>query len=464
MFCLSDEERIEVTEMEELQEIFKEFMQLMDEGEYIKLKQELNEENPANIAEFFEELTAEKQLFVFRLLTKDMAAEAFSYMDSDTQEHIVKSITDNEVRNIVDEMFLDDTVDFLGEAPANLVNKVLRNMDSDKRNLVNEFLNYPENSAGSIMTIEFVEFRPNMTAVKAINELRKTGLDKETVYTCYVLDSSRVLIGVIPLRTLLFAEDNVLISEIMEDDVISAQTLDDQEDIAYIFKKYNLISVPVVDKEGRMVGIITVDDIVDVIDQETTEDMEKMSGLLPSDEVYLKTSVFSLARNRIVWLCVLMISGTLSGLVINRYENLLQVAVVLSSFIPILTDTGGNAGSQASTTIIRGMALGEIEVSDILKVVWKELRVGILCGVILGLVNLLRLTLFSPKTNFAVDLTISLSMCLVVVVAKGVGCLLPIIAKALKFDPAIMAGPLISTVVDVIALLIYFSTALIFVI
>lgn len=464
MFCLSDEERIEVTEMEELQEIFKEFMQLMDEGEYIKLKQELNEENPANIAEFFEELTAEKQLFVFRLLTKDMAAEAFSYMDSDTQEHIVKSITDNEVRNIVDEMFLDDTVDFLGEAPANLVNKVLRNMDSDKRNLVNEFLNYPENSAGSIMTIEFVEFRPNMTAVKAINELRKTGLDKETVYTCYVLDSSRVLIGVIPLRTLLFAEDNVLISEIMEDDVISAQTLDDQEDIAYIFKKYNLISVPVVDKEGRMVGIITVDDIVDVIDQETTEDMEKMSGLLPSDEVYLKTSVFSLARNRIVWLCVLMISGTLSGLVINRYENLLQVAVVLSSFIPILTGTGGNAGSQASTTIIRGMALGEIEVSDILKVVWKELRVGILCGVILGLVNLLRLTLFSPKTNFAVDLTISLSMCLVVVVAKGVGCLLPIIAKALKFDPAIMAGPLISTVVDVIALLIYFSTALIFVI
>ncbi len=289
-------------------------------------------------------------------------------------------------------------------------------------------------------------------------------MDKETVYTCYVLDPHRVLIGVLPLRTLIFAEANMEISHLMEDDVISVQTLDDQEDIAYIFKKYNLISVPVVDREGRMVGIITVDDIVDVIEQETTEDMEKMSALLPSDEVYLKTSVIALSKNRIVWLCVLMISGTLSGLVIGRYEGLLETAVVLSSFIPILTGTGGNAGSQASTTIIRGMALGEIEISDIAKVLWKELRVGLLCGVALGLVNLIRLTIFSRKTNFQVDFTISLSMCLVVVVAKGVGCLLPIIAKALKFDPAIMAGPLISTVVDVIALLIFFNIAQIFII
>ncbi len=458
------QKRIEVSMMEEMEKLFEELVSLIDSGEYIQLKKELNELNPANIAEFFEELSAEKQLFAFRLLTKDTAAEAFSYMDSDTQEHIVKSITDNEVRNIVDEMFLDDTVDFLGEAPANLVNKVLRNMNADKRNLVNQFLNYPDNSAGSIMTIEFVEFRADMTVAKAMEELRKTGLDKETVYTCYVLDPHRVLIGVLPLRTLIFAEANMEISHLMEDDVISVQTLDDQEDIAYIFKKYNLISVPVVDREGRMVGIITVDDIVDVIEQETTEDMEKMSALLPSDEVYLKTSVIALSKNRIVWLCVLMISGTLSGLVIGRYEGLLETAVVLSSFIPILTGTGGNAGSQASTTIIRGMALGEIEISDIAKVLWKELRVGLLCGVALGLVNLIRLTIFSRKTNFQVDFTISLSMCLVVVVAKGVGCLLPIIAKALKFDPAIMAGPLISTVVDVIALLIFFNIAQIFII
>lgn len=449
--------------MEEMEAVFEKFIQLMDSGDYGTLKKELNEENPANIAEFFEELSAEKQLFIFRLLTKDMAAEAFSYMDSDTQEHIVQSITDNEVRNIVDEMFLDDTVDFLGEAPANLVNKVLRNTEVTKRKLINEFLNYPEYSAGSIMTIEFVEFQENMIVERAMEQLRKTGLDKETIYTCYVLTERRVLIGVLPLRTLILAEDHVPIKDLMEDDVISVTTKEDQEGVAHIFKKYNLISLPVVDQEGRMVGIITVDDIVDVIDQETTEDMEKMSALLPSDEEYLKTSVFSLAKNRIVWLSVLMISGTFSAMVISGYEHLLQSAVILSSFIPILTDTGGNAGSQSSTIIIRGMALGEIETKDILKVIWKELRIGMLCGAMLGTLNMIRLTIFSPHTSMGVDFTVSLSMCIVVVVAKSVGCLLPIIAKLLKIDPAIMAGPLITTVVDVIALLVFFNVARIFV-
>lgn len=448
--------------LEEIKELFDKFLKMMESGEYAQLKQELNEENPANLAEFFEEIPDEKKLFVFRLLTKDMAAEVFSYMDSDTQEHIVKSITDNEVRNIVDEMFLDDTVDFLSEAPANLVTKVLRNTDESKRTLINQFLNYPENSAGSIMTIEFVQFHQNMNVAHAMGQLRKTGLNKETIYTCYVVDTRRVLIGVLPLRTLILSDNNTLIKDLMEDDVISVSTLDDQEDIANLFKKYNLISLPVVDREGRLVGIITVDDIVDVIEQENTEDIEKMSALLPSDDQYLKTSVFILAKNRIVWLLVLMVSGTVSSAIIGGYESVLQSVVILSSFIPILMDTGGNAGSQASTLIIRGMALGEIETTDVLKVIWKELRVGIVCGLALGTVNFIRLTILR-HSGFWVNITVSLSMMMVVVVAKTVGCVLPIIAKKLKFDPAIMAGPLITTVVDAIALVIFFQFAKLFV-
>jgi len=448
--------------MEELQKIYNEYITLIESGDYLKLKKEINEENPANIAELFEDLSAEKQLFLFRLLTKDMAAAAFSYMDSDVQEHIIQSITDNEVRSVVDDLFLDDTVDFLSEAPANLVNKILRNTHTEKRKLINQFLNYPDNSAGSIMTIEFMQFRGKMTVHTALELLRTTGCDKETIYTCYVVDNSRHLIGVIPLRTLVLSDDSISIKDIMEDDVISVTTLDDQEYVANLFKKYNFISLPVVDKEDRMVGIITVDDVVDVIEQETTEDMEKMSALLPSDEEYLKTSVFKLSKNRIPWLCVLMISGTLSSMIINRYSDILETVVMLSIFIPILTGTGGNAGSQASTMIIRGMALGEIETKDVLKVLWKELRVGLLCGVALGAINMLRLTAFSPKT-FWVNFTVSFSMCAVVVVAKTIGCLLPIGAKMCKFDPAIMAGPLISTIVDAIALLLFFNFAQFFV-
>lgn len=445
--------------MEEMEILFDELNKLMESGDYARLKEELNSEQPANVAEYFEELTAEKQLFVFRLLTKDMAADVFSYMDSDTQEHIVHSITDREVRNIVDEMFFDDTVDFLEEAPANLVKKVLRNTDAETRKLINDFLNYPEYSAGSLMTIEFVKLRSSMTVAKAMSQIKRTGTDKETIYTCYVIDDRRKLIGVVPLRTLICASDDETIEELMQDDVVSVLTTDDQEEVANIFKKYNWMALPVTDTEGRLVGIITVDDIVDVIDQETTEDMEKMAALFPSDDEYLKTSVMVLAKNRIVWLSVLMISGTLSSMVIGRYNNLLEVAVVLSGFIPIITGTGGNAGSQASTMIIRGMALGEIEIRDAFKVVWKEIRVGVLCGISLGLINMLKMTLVNTDTGFWIDLSVSLSMAAVVVLAKTIGCLLPIIAKALKFDPAMMAGPLISTVVDAVALVIYFSIA-----
>lgn len=449
--------------MEEIQELFDHLNQLMDDGAYIALKKELNDQNAADLAEYFEELTAEKQLFVFRLLTKDMAAEVFSYMDNDTQEHIVHSITDKEVRNIVDEMFLDDTVDFLEEAPANLVKKVLRNTDAQTRALINRFLNYPENSAGSLMTIEFVKLRGGMTVAAAMQQIKRTGTDKETIYTCYVIDAHRKLIGVIPLRTLICAKDDQLVQDLMEEDVVSVHTTYDQEEVANIFKKYNWMALPVTDLENRLVGIITVDDIVDVIEQETTEDMEKMAALLPSDEEYLKTPVLKLAKNRIVWLCALMISGTLSSLVIGHYEALLTTAVVLSNFITIITGTGGNAGSQSSTMIIRGMALGEIEVKDAFKVVWKELRVGVLCGIVLGIVNMLRMTFFSPSTGFAVDFTVSLSMTAVVVLSKTIGCTLPILAKLVNADPAMMAGPLISTLVDAIALIIYFNIASIFV-
>lgn len=445
---------------EEMQILFDNYTALMDGGQYLQLKQELNEEQPANIAEYFEELTAEKQLFIFRLLSKDVAAEVFSYMDNDTQEHIVQSITDREVRNIVDEMFLDDTVDFLEEAPANLVKKVLRNTDAGTRQLINRFLNYPENSAGSLMTIEFVQPACQYDCYKGAEaKFKRVGWIRKPSITCYVTDAQRKLLGVIPLRTLICAEDDSLVGDLMEDDVISVHTLDDQEEVANIFKKYNWMALPVTDTEGRLVGIITVDDIVDVIEQETTEDMELMNAVLPSDDEYLKMSVFALVKNRIPWLCVLMISGTLSAFVIGMYQSLLDSVVMLSSFMTIITGTGGNAGSQASAMVIRGLALGDIQMRDTFKVVFKELRVGILCGLILAMVNMIRMTFFDHSTPFNIDLTVSLSMGVAVVLAKTLGCILPILAKAVKLDPAMMAGPLISTVVDAIALVVYFSIA-----
>lgn len=445
--------------MEEWNETVEKWQELIEKGQYILLREELNEENPANVAEFLEELPADKQLFLFRLLSKDMAAEAFSFLDNDTQEMLVTSITDTEVRNIVDNMYLDDTIDFLEEAPANLVSKVLRNTDRETRALINRFLHYPENSAGSLMTVEFVYLSKTMTAKRAMEIIRKNGLDKETIYTCYVIDDKKHLVGVLPLRTLLFADEDKLVEELMEEDVISIATLDDQEEAANLFRKYSFISLPVVDGENRLVGIITVDDIVDVIDEETTEDMEKMAALLPSDEEYLKTPVTKLARNRIVWLCVLMISGTLSSAIISGYDAILSQAVQLAAFIPVLTGTGGNAGSQTSATIIRGMSLGDIRPRDIFRVMGKEIQVGMICGVLLAALNFIKQTIFSPSTDIMVDLTVSVSMGFVVVVAKAMGCVLPIGAKVCKLDPAIMAGPLITTVVDAVALVIFFNVA-----
>ncbi|MEA4816178.1 MAG: magnesium transporter [Lachnospiraceae bacterium] len=443
--------------MEELN-IFEKYLALLENGKYLLLKEELNEDNPANVAEFFEELDLSKQLFVFRFLTKDMAAEVFSYMDGDTQENIVKSITDSEIRNILAEMFLDDTVDFLSEMPADLVTKVLKNTDETKRKLINQFLNYPEDSAGSLMTIEFVQFYMDMTVKAAMEQLKVTGIDKETIYNCYVVNEKRMLIGVLPLRELLFASGDTLVKELMEDRVIKVTTLDDQEIVADIFKKYNFIALPVVDGDERLVGIITVDDIVDVIEEENTEDFEKMAALIPAEEEYLKAGVFSLAKNRIIWLLVLMISGTISSLIISNYESLISSVVMLAAFMPILMDTGGNAGSQASTLIIRGMALSEIEEKDILKVIWKEIRVGLLTGLSLAVVNFIRLALFE-SASVRINLTVSLSLIAVVVLAKVVGSILPMVAKKMKLDPAMMAGPLMTTVVDAMSLIIYFKIA-----
>ncbi|HCT63832.1 MAG TPA: magnesium transporter [Lachnospiraceae bacterium] len=441
--------------------IFEQWLELIENGELSRLKIELNQDNPANIAEFFDEIPVDMQLLVFRLLTKDNAADTFSFMDSDTQELIINSITDREVRRILYDLSLDDAVDFLSEIPANLVTRVLKNTDEEKRKLINQFLNYPDDSAGSIMTIEFVEFNQNTTVIKAMEQLKKTGVNKETIYSCYVLDERRVLVGIISLRTLILSGDDVHIKDIMENNVIFVKTLDDQEDIANLFKKYGLIALPVVDNEKRLVGIITVDDIVDVIEQENTEDIEKMSALIPSDDQYLKTGVFTLAKNRIAWLLILMISGTISSAIISGYEGVLASSIILSSFFPILMDTGGNAGSQSSTLIIRGMAVGEIGMSDVFKVIWKEIRVGLLAGSILGLVNFVRLVLLRTPLN--VNITVSLSLIVAVVVAKSIGCLLPMAAKKLKFDPAIMAGPLITTIVDATSLIIFFNLAKAFV-
>ena len=438
--------------------LYEQLINLLNDGKIKDLKAELNELNSFDAAKFFEILPDDKKLIVFRLLTKDNAAETFSYMDSDLQEHIIKSISDNEIRNIVDEMFIDDTVDFLSELPANLVTKVIRNADESKRKLINQFLNYPDNSAGSIMTIEFVQFHEDMTAQAAMAQLKATGVNKETIYNCYVVNSKRILMGILPLRTLILAKDDEIVKDLMEDRVISVKTLDDQEEVAEIFKDYNFISLPVVDNEARLVGIITVDDIMDVIDQENTEDFEKMSALLPSEDQYLKTSVFTLTKNRIIWLMVLMISGTISASIISHYQYVLTSVLALSAYMTILTGTGGNSGSQASTLIIRGMALGEIEMKDVLKVLWKEVRVGMLCGLLLGAVNFVRLLIFDNIT-LSVNLTVSLTMAVIVVVAKGIGCTLPMLAKKIGFDPAIMAGPLITTVVDAISLLIYFKIA-----
>lgn len=439
----------------------EEIVELLEQNKLAELKEILINENPIDIADVFEEFPKEKYLIIFKLLPKDFSSEVFSYLSPEKQKEVIENITDDEIKFIVEDMYLDDTVDFIEEMPANIVDKILKNTSSDKRKLINQMLKYPENSAGSVMTVEYISFKDNYTVKQAIEYYRKVAIDKEETDICFVTDTKKKLVGIISLKTLILSKDDSYIQDEMDTNFVSVLTLDDQEEIAALFRKYDLTTMPVVDHEDRLVGVITVDDIVDVIDQENTEDIQKMAAMNPSDEEYLKESVISLAKHRILWLLVLMISATFTGLVIKKYEDILQSAVYLATFIPMLMDTGGNAGSQSATLVIRGIALEEIEFSDIFRVIWKELRVSILVGFILSAVNFIRIYYFS-RSGFETSLVVAISMFLTVIMAKVIGGVLPLVAKSLKIDPAIMASPLITTIVDTAALIIFFKLSVIF--
>lgn len=431
---------------------------LIEQSKYAQLKEEIISMNVVDIALLFEEVDSHKILVVFRILPKEIASGVFTHMSNELQQYIIESITDKEIGNIIEELFLDDTVDFLEEMPANVVKRVLINADPNKRNLINQFLDYPDDSAGSIMTIEYVDLKKEMTVKQAMQRIKDTGIDKETIDTCYVTDHNRVLEGIINIRKLILSDDMSIVKDIMETDVKRIYTHDNREEIVALFKKYDYFVMPVVDNESRLVGIVTMDDILDIIDQENTEDFHRMAAMQPSEKEYLKTNAFTLARHRIPWLLVLMISATFTGAIIRKYDDALQSVMILASFIPMLMDTGGNAGSQSSTLIIRGLALGEIKIPDFLKVFWKELQVSFIAGLVLAVANFLRVYFFE-KTDLFVALTVCITLFFVVILAKIVGGLLPLIAKKLRIDPAIMASPLITTIVDALALIIYFGTA-----
>lgn len=439
----------------------EEIVELLEQNKLAELKEILINENPIDIADVFEDFPKEKYLIIFKLLPKDFSSEVFSYLSPEKQQEVIENITDDEIKFIVEDMYLDDTVDFIEEMPANIVDKILKNTSSDKRKLINQMLKYPENSAGSVMTVEYISFKDNYTVKQAIEYYRKVAIDKEETDICFVTDTKKKLVGIISLKTLILSKDDSYIQDEMDTNFVSVLTLDDQEEIAALFRKYDLTTMPVVDHEDRLVGVITVDDIVDVIDQENTEDIQKMAAMNPSDEEYLKESVISLAKHRILWLLVLMISATFTGLVIKKYEDILQSAVYLATFIPMLMDTGGNAGSQSATLVIRGIALEEIEFSDIFRVIWKELRVSILVGFILSAINFIRIYYFT-RSGLETSLVVAISMFLTVIMAKVVGGVLPLVAKSLKIDPAIMASPLITTIVDTAALIIFFKLSVIF--
>lgn len=443
------------------------FLRTLLESNSLKLlRDELADMAYPDIAEFIMEFDDDKiAVRLFRILPKDISADVFAYLDLDNQQAIVQSITDSEIQRLMDDLFVDDAVDFLEEVPANIVRRVLANTDKETRETINRFLKYPENSAGSVMTNEMVELHDRLTVAEAVKSIRRNGVDKATIYTCYVIDDGRRLVGTIPLRRLLLNDDDTPITQIMSDDeqLIFVRTMDDREEVASLAKKYDLLSVPVTDKEDRLVGIITIDDIVDIIDEEATEDFEKMASLTPSEDEYLKTGVFSLAKNRIGWLLILMIAATFTGQIIEGFEAQLATVAGLTACIPMLMGTGGNSGNQVSTLIIRGLALGEVKIKDYFRILWKEIRVSLMVGITLAVANVARMLIVravtgSDTTN-SVILVVSLSVAAVVIVSKTIGCSLPIIAKLLKLDPALMAGPLITTLVDTISLIIYFALA-----
>ena len=435
--------------------------ELLDSKQYTRLRQMLSELNDADIAALLEEMEEQDMLKVFRILPKDLAADVFSYMDVDNQQFIITSLSDRDAANIVDNLMADDAADLMEEMPANVVKKILANASPETRRDINHLLRYPEDSAGSIMTVEYVDLKENLTVDEAIARIRKIGVDSETINICYVLDSRRKLVGTVALRYLLLSQPDEVISDIMHENVISISTMMDQEEVARQFQKYDFTAMPVVDNENRLVGIITVDDIVDILQEEATEDIEKMAAIVPSDKPYMKTGVLETWKKRIPWLLLLMVSATFTGRIIASYESALSACMVLSTFIPMLMDTGGNAGSQASVSIIRGISLDEIRFYDLPGVIWKEARVALLCGVTLSAANFVKLMLFD-RVAVQVAFVICITLVVTVFVAKIVGCSLPMLAKKIGFDPAVMASPFITTLVDAISLFIYFRIAILF--
>lgn len=435
---------------------------LLNNNRHGELRGALMMLNPVDIAQFMEDLDKNKLLVVFRILPKDISADVFSYMDADQQQILIESIGDNEIRSLIDEMFLDDAVDFLEELPAGVVKRVLQNTDEKTRSLINQFLRYPENSAGSLMTIEYAEFHSDTTIAEAMAILRKVGVDKETIDTLYIIDRERHLQGTLPLRKMILSDPEKTVGEVMNSNPVSVITTDDQEMVADTVRHYDLLTIPVVDKEGRLVGIITSDDVMDVIEEENTEDFEKMAALTPSDDEYLKTSVLKLALNRIPWLLIMAVIAIFTGLIISSFEDVLTgaegVGIVLVSCIPMLMDTGGNCGSQSSTLIIRGLSLGEIELKDFLKALWKEFRVAVIVGAMLFAFTLARVRLLNTE-DWGVAFVVAGALFCTIILAKCLGCCMPMLAKKLNLDPALMASPLITTVVDMSSLLIYFSIA-----
>ena len=444
-------------DMEEIRDL-EIIRELLETRQYTNLRQRVAEMNTADVAAILEEMEEEELLKVFRILPKSMAADVFSYLEVDHQQMIITSLSDKEAANIIDNLMADDATDLLEEMPANVVKKLLANASADTRRDINHLLRYPEDSAGSIMTVEYVDLKENMTVQDAINRIRQVGVDSETINICYVLDAKRTLVGTVALRYLLITPPDAVIGEMMHENVVFINTMMDQEEVARQFQKYDFTAMPVVDNENRLVGIITVDDIVDILQEEATEDIEKMAAIVPTDKPYMKTTVFETWKKRIPWLLLLMISATFTGSIITSFEDALSACVVLTAYIPMLMDTGGNAGGQASVTIIRGLSLNEIEFKDAFKVVWKEARVAVLCGLTLAAANFVKLLLFD-RVTIAVAAVVCLTLVAAVFIAKIIGCLLPMLAKKIGFDPAVMASPFITTIVDALSLLIYFSIA-----
>lgn len=442
-------------------------LELIESKKFGLLKKELSEINPADLSEIFDEIDSKDIPVVFRILPKELAAEVFVLMDSDMQKLLISCFSDKELREVMDELFMDDTVDIIEEMPASVVKRILKQTDAATRRVINQLLAYPDDSVGSIMTTEYIDLKKGMTVDDAFDRIRKIGVDTEAIYTCYVTDSRRKLQGIVSVKDLLLSSRDTIIDEIVDENVIKATTLDNKEEIAAQFDKYDLLALPVVDTENRLIGVVTVDDAIDVMQEAASEDIEMMAAILPSEKPYLKTGVFETFRARIPWLLFLMISATFTGAIISSFEERLTECLALIAFIPMLMGTGGNSGSQSSVTVIRALSLGDIEFKDVFRVIWKELRVSVICGVALGAINLIKLYLvdymwlnsFDSGVELAEMLTVCFTLVCVVIVAKLVGSVLPIVAKKLGLDPAVMASPFVTTILDAVSLAIYFGLA-----